>query len=296
MIERTANIVSEDGIVKMTSKGWGGIIYRINRDKFAASILDTDKLEHCDGIYILVGKKTIRVGKGDIYTRVGDHKRCSDPKRNFFDYVIVITSPISGLDDTQQGYIEYKWIKKLKEYKKYKVTNDVTPDCPSNIQDHDRVSTEEFMMKAEKFIQDICNEAIFEDVRNHSKKVIATVANTLSNTNNLSKLTPFVGKEFVCKSSLCEAKGIYLGNGKISVIKGSTMRLNYVSSYTPRQIAFRESLENNHKIVKNNTHYIVQEYIEFPSLSAASSTVLGNSSNGRLDWKYGDKPINELLI
>src|ERR1035437_5169348 len=146
MIERTANIVSEDGIVKMTSKEWGGIIFRINKDKFAASVLNTDKMEHCDGIYILVGKKTIRVGKGEIYTRVGDHKRCNDPKRNFFDYVIVITSPISGLDDTQQGYIEHKWIKKLKEYKKYKVTNDITPDCPSNIQEHDRVSTEKFMM------------------------------------------------------------------------------------------------------------------------------------------------------
>ena len=88
MIERTANIVSEDGIVKMTSKGWGGIIYRIRKDKITATVLDSDHLDKCAGIYILISKnKTIRVGKGDIHSRISAHKSSSDNRKNFFDYV-----------------------------------------------------------------------------------------------------------------------------------------------------------------------------------------------------------------
>jgi hypothetical protein len=305
MIERTANIVTSDGILKMTSKDWGGLIYRIQKDEITPTILDSDLLDGCAGIYILVGKKDIRVGKGDIYARLSSHRASKDPNRNFFDYAIVITSPVSGLDDTQQGYIEHKWIDKLKDNKKRRVTNDTTPVMPSNIQEHDRVSSDKFMATAEKFIYDICNDDIFG--KKQSQPKTTPVKTTLSTTptvivSQTNAVVPGpIGEEFVCKTRFCEAMGIYVGDNRVKVLKGSKGRLNVSPCFSTHSCSpyfvQREDLIKENKLVSDGTHYIFQDDVEFGSPSAASSVVMGNPSTGKKDWKRKSdgKMLGELL-
>lgn len=294
MIERTANIVSEDGILKMTSKDWGGIIYRIRKDKIAPNILNSDKLDCCAGIYILKGGNQIRIGKGDIYSRLNNHRSSADLKRNFFEYVIVITGAVSGLDDTQQGYIEHVWTKKLKECKKYNITNDAIPVSPGNIQEHDKVSADKFMATAEKFIQDICNETIFENTQKQIKTIVAVAVPLHA---QLQKIEP-VGEEFICKNSYCEAKGIYLVGCKIKVLKGSKGRLIPAPSFSTRSCynQIRENLIKENKIISDGNFFIFQDDIEFDSPSAASSVSMGTPSSGLHDWRKNGKTLKEFLV
>lgn len=294
MIERTANFVSEDGVLKMTSKDWGGTIYRIKRDRIVPNILNSDNLNDCAGIYILIGEKNIRIGKGDIYSRLSNHRSSNDLKRNFFDYVIVITA-IGGLDDTQQGYIEHCWIKKLKEYKKYTVTNDVTPDSPRNIQEHDKISADKFMAAAEKFIQDICNEPIFENVSKKAISQLPIAVNTLLPAQP-PKSEP-IGEEFICKNGYCEAKGIYLTGRRIKVLKGSIGRLIPAPSFSTRSCynQIRENLIKENKIISDGNFFIFQDDIEFESPSAASSVSMGTPSSGLHDWKKNGKSLKEFV-
>ena len=295
MIERTANIVSEDGIVKLTSKEWGGIIFRIQRSKISSNILDSDKLDDCSGIYILLGKGKIRVGKGDIYSRVSSHKNSNDPKRNFFDYAIIITSPVSGLDDTQQGYIEHCWITRLKELGRYEVTNDVIPICPSNIREHDRVSSDKFMTSAEKFIHDICNEPIFEKNGKEQKTTSRKKPSLLGVATPKTERIPVDGI-FTCKNSYCEATGIYMGSEGMKVLKGSKARLNPTPSFAGGYgEKARNRLIEEKKIVSDGNHFVFPEDVMFRSPSEASTIITGNSSNGLVDWKRDGKFLKEFL-
>jgi hypothetical protein len=211
------------------------------------------------------------------------------------------------LDDTQQGYIEYRWIDKLKDSKKRHVTNDTTPVMPSNIQEHDRVSSDKFMATAEKFICDICNEDIFGKKQNQSKIPLTKPINStipisvtpIPNPSN-NGLGP-VGEEFVCKTSYCEAFAVYVGYNKMKVLKNSKGRLDtspcFVrhsckSYYEKRDVLIREN-----KLVVSGNHYIFQNDVEFNSPSAASSVVMGNPSTGLKDWKrkLDGKMLGELI-
>lgn len=89
-----------------------------------------------------------------------------------------------------------------------------------------------------------------------------------------------------CKGSGADAKG-FVSNGGFTVMKGSAISTHTVPSmevHAKSMYDLRLSLEKD-KIIVNSV--FAQDY-EFSSPSAASTVVLGRSSNGNVDWKTKD--------
>ena len=93
-------------------------------------------------------------------------------------------------------------------------------------------------------------------------------------------------KYFYCKGAGAEAKGFVSPRG-FTVIKGSVISDHTVPSFETRGKTYYElrlSLEGNGTISDRT----FQSNYEFSAPSAASSVVLGHTSNGNVDWKTED--------
>ncbi len=101
-------------------------------------------------------------------------------------------------------------------------------------------------------------------------------------------------KFLYCKSREASAMGFISENG-FTVLKDSKVSYNIVPSFSkhnPGYYNLRIKLENN-GIIFSGTF---QNDYEFSAPSAASSVVLGRSSNGRIDWKDENGRILRELI
>lgn len=89
-----------------------------------------------------------------------------------------------------------------------------------------------------------------------------------------------------CNGSGAKAKG-FVSNGGFTVLKGSRISTHTVPSmevHAKTQFRLRNAMEKEGLIVDS---LLTRDY-EFTSPSAASTVVLGRSSNGNLDWKSKD--------
>ena len=89
-----------------------------------------------------------------------------------------------------------------------------------------------------------------------------------------------------CKGSGADAKG-FVSSGGFTVLKGSRVSTHTVPSmevHAKSQFKFRRAMEQEGIITDG---VFLRDY-EFTSPSAASTLVLGRSSNGNVDWKTQD--------
>lgn len=89
-----------------------------------------------------------------------------------------------------------------------------------------------------------------------------------------------------CKSADSDAKG-FISSGGLTVLSQSKVSDHLTASFKTQRKSYyhlRIALENDGVI---NNGLFVKDY-EFKSPSAASSVVLGRSSNGTTDWKTAD--------
>ena len=126
---------------------------------------------------------------------------------------------------------------------------------------------------------------------------IATMEEFLENikvligTLNYSVLTPMPKatedtKYLYCKGSGASAKG-FISAGGLTVLKGSKVSDGVVQSlevHGKSYFKLRRKLEDEGVISES----IFQNDYEFKAPSAASSVILGHTSNGNVDWKTDD--------
>ena len=89
-----------------------------------------------------------------------------------------------------------------------------------------------------------------------------------------------------CKGSGANAKG-FVSSGGLTVLKGSVVSTHTVPSmevHAKNQYKLRTAMEEESIIADG---VLMRDY-EFTSPSAASTVVLGRSSNGTIDWKTAD--------
>lgn len=94
---------------------------------------------------------------------------------------------------------------------------------------------------------------------------------------------------FYCSRKGIDARGELRKDGKMKVFKDSTA----VESVTPSfeghvYNKLRDELIKIGKLVKRNGQYVLGDDYIFSSPSAAAAVLLGNSANGKLEWKNKD--------
>lgn len=90
------------------------------------------------------------------------------------------------------------------------------------------------------------------------------------------------GKILYCRSQTCNAKGRYLPNRDIIILKGSLLRTEVTPTYRPKE--FRADILSRYCSLTDNG-YIALRDLPPMSVSGASGLCLGRSSNGNVDWK-----------
>lgn len=228
------------------------------------------------GVYILLGseddKNKIYIGEGDpVLPRLQSHSRNKD----FWNEAIVITSTSSDLGKTQIQYIESELIDIAKKTQGVELDNGNSPAKP-NISYYDEKSVNDFIEDIKVLLS-----ALGVDIFNSMEKQNKNIINCNEEVYEIHK------KNVAARMKIVDYKYV--------ILKGSTAVKECVASASKGLIARRESLisEGIMKLNKDG-YYIFEKDYRVDSPSTASDVILGSSTNGRIEWKYGEKTLKEI--
>lgn len=214
------------------------------------------------GIYVLLGQSAegelpgVYIGEGDpIRPRLEQHQRNLD----FWTAAICFTSKDANLNKAHVQYLESRLVDLATTAKRSTLQNGNAPQLPS-LSEADTADTEAFL--AEMLLCfPVLGVTVFEKPEKPSRKRgILTI-----------------------KAKGVQATG-YESPGGFVVLAGSTASLEEAPSFTGLAKQMRKELQTNGVLVNDGTALRFTADYEFSSPSAASSAVLGRSSNGRTDW------------
>lgn len=217
------------------------------------------------GVYFLFGidesstEPVIYIGQSrNCLERIKSH----DQKKDFWNYVVIITSKTNSFSQTHIEFLEELAISKAIEANRYRLKNAVNP---------------------KKFDVSEMLEADLLDNFDTIKILLSTLSFTIyeklesfNHTDNKKILT--------CKGTISEGKGEYVNDGFV-VFKGSTARKEITPSAMKTITPVREKLIMQGVFIDKGDNYEFTKNYLFNSPSAASDQVLGRSSNGWLTWK-----------
>ena len=216
------------------------------------------------GIYILWGPSEsgqlmrAYVGEGDaLLQRLGDHQK----NRDFWTHAVAFTSKDQSLNKAHVRHIEARLVALAADVKRCELDNVSIPNTPS-LSAADRVD-------AELFLADILLCLPVLGVTFFEKPS----AETLS-----------IRRRLFLNSKGIEAEGFEDPSGFV-VRAGSKAVMDEVDSIHPNLRELRSALKSNSILLPEGEFLsLTQDYV-FNSPSNASSVLLGNSSNGRIEWK-----------
>ena len=266
MIGRNINLFLIDGIVKGRIKcsiaNWIGVGYKIPRTELE-KCKNINSLTQC-GIYFLFGSNNndeniVYVGQSDnTLERLKQHKK--NNKINWIE-TIVFTTTNNSLGHTEISYLENRFYNILKETNRSLIENSIEPTI-SNVTEEKQSELEEFINYA-KIVMSALGYKILEPLIEE-------------NTNN-DDLELFL--ERTIKETGFKVQGAAkLTSEGIVVLKGSILNPDNTSKNISDSL---KKLRQKHLI--DGT--ILQKDTLFGSSSQAAMFIIGNSSNGRIDWK-----------
>lgn len=236
------------------------------------------------GCYILMGNDIERpevtkiyIGEGeDVGERLKSHA-FGDKQKEFWDEVLVFTSKDDYITKTQIQYLESELYRLAKEADKAILDNRNQPSKP-NLSEVDNAEMEQFLDVITLIMSSIGIDVL------ESKKVMEKEENKFKK----EKIYTFTIKEAVAKMKIEEDKYIVLKNStavienRPSVGKGiKNMRNKLLESGMLKEDQTR------------NLYFFTDNYI-FTSPSSAASVISGGEENGRIQWKYKGKNLNEI--
>ncbi len=218
---------------------------------------------------VYVGQAIKRNQAGATLTRLGEHRR--NEKKNFFQYVVVITSKANTLGATELCYLENYFWKEVVKAKRFEVVNAVEPTL-GNI-------TEE-------------RECVVLEFADEVKTLMALLGYKIFDpyiTKEESDSTPTYRLE--CPSRSADAQMKVTDEGFL-VLEGSVISAK-VNENTMSGNSLRLRKKYSDQIDENGK---LRTDILFGSPSGASSFVVGRASNGKTEWKLEDgTPLKELI-
>ncbi|SFS44055.1 protein of unknown function [Zhouia amylolytica] len=228
---------------------------------------------HYTGVYFLFGstedgaKPLVYIGEGeDCFKRIQSHN-CN---KDFWTHCVIISTKTDEYTKTDGKYLEYHSLVKAKEIGRYIIENDGGSNKPSISESREYDLLDNF--ETAKMLLATLGYPVFEEKRKKDSK-----------------------KElFYCKGKDAYAEGEYTEDGML-VYKGGKCTLKETPTAGPWGINRRQTLIQDHILVKENGMYVFQEDYIFDSVSAAAATVLARRANGWKEWKNKEgKTLDEL--
>lgn len=217
------------------------------------------------GVYLLIGdldfEPKMYIGEGDpLLNRVLSHGQNKD----FWDHLIVFTSKDQNLNKTAIQYLEAHLIRLAKGTGRFLIMNKNDPKEPS-LSEMDRAICEGYLREL----------------------LLCLPLLGINLSREIGPHSPLSSCYFILAKNI-NAFGTESPEG-FQVQKESQASLIEVPSIPSGIKALRSTLVEKGILVKKdtNTFTFSQDYL-FSSPSAASSVVLGRSSNGRTEWKNID--------
>lgn len=227
---------------------------------------------HFTGVYFLFGrdedglKPKVYIGEGEnCYKRIQSHNRNKD----FWTHCVVITTKTDEYTKTDGKYLEHYCLELAEKIGRYKTDNDSGSKKPSipEAREHDLLDNFETM----KILLATLGYPIFEEKRKASHREV-----------------------FYIKSKGIVASGEMTDEGFL-IHKESTAVSVETKNVRSWITSSRETLIRQGVIGANETSYFFTSDYLFSSPSAASSVVLGRSSNGWISWKNKEgKTLDEV--
>lgn len=262
------------GRIKCSLLNWTGLAYKIPRTEVERSV-DRDDL-NSNGVYFLFGESeetgdsivyigqagTRRIGNG-IIARLKEHKR--DDEKSYWTEAVVFTTSNNSFGPTEISYLENRFCKLATDAKRYTVKNANEPSS-GNVTEEKESELEEYLEYA-KIVMGVLGHKVFEPLEQLPQN--STAPNDKSDEKQI----------LYCKSKGADATGRVTNEG-FYLIAGSVIAKTLVPS-CPDWV--RNSRKKYANLIDESGK--LKDGILFKSPSAASSFVLGRSSNGQLEWK-----------
>ena len=235
------------------------------------------------GCYILLGENidnpdetTVYVGEGEsVDVRLKSHSH-GEKQKDFWNEAIVFTSKDDYITKTQIQYLESELYKLISETEKANIDNTQKPKS-SNLSEVDTAEMTHFLSAIRRILSSIGIDIL------EPKKV----------KQNKEKPT----EEIIYEFSVHDAKAkMKIEENQYIVLEGSTAVIDNRLSAKPPIINLRESLIKNGVFRKNkskNLYEFTSDY-KFNSPSYAAASIAGGAENGRKQWKYKGKNLNEM--
>lgn len=130
-----------------------------------------------------------------------------------------------------------------------------------------------------------------------AKLILSSVGIDILESQKIVKINPDKKKERFFHFNIKNAKAkMKIEEEKFIVLKGSTAVIENRPSADASIINMRNRLISDGVIVNhsNDTLYIFKEDYSFNSPSYAASAISGGHENGRIQWKWNGKSLNQI--
>ncbi len=254
-----------DSLITAELSNWNGKAIKIPRTEIVACSREDI---HGIGIYFLIcqgedGIDSVYIGEAEIiHDRLKQHITDYQNGKEKYYWNTAVAFIGRDLNKALIRYLENRLVEIARDCGQYKV---LTKNTYKNT-----VLKESQIASMEEFVE---NVKILMSALGY--KVLVSVPQATDNTTYV-----------YCKGSGANAKG-FVSNGGFTVLKGSVVSTHTVPSmevHAKSMYKLRNAMELEGIIVDGT---FVRDY-EFSSPSAASTIVLGRSSNGTVDWKSKD--------
>jgi len=236
------------------------------------------------GCYILLGDEMENslgpeayIGEGEnVGNRLRQHADGAKQKE-FWNEAIVFTSKDAYITKTQIKYLESELCRLALEAESTSVLNGNQPAKP-NLSEVDTAEMEQFL-EVIKLILSSLGISILDSKKKTKPKV----------ESEKEKMT----FEFSSKGATGQ---MIIEDDQFVVLKGSTAVTNYRPSASDSIKNMREKLiaKNILKMRDDGNYYVFEENYAFNSPSYAAAAIAGGHENGRRQWKYKGKNLNQL--
>lgn len=221
------------------------------------------EMVHFTGVYFLFGQSEdgaqpkVYIGEGeDCYKRIASHNRNKD----WWTHCVIVSTKTNEYTKTDGKYLEHYCLQQAHKTGRFTTDNDTGSNKPSISESRE---------------YDLLDN--FETI----KILLATLGYPLFEDKRKSKSPKDI---FYCKGKDASASGEMTNDGFV-VYKGSEARKDSDQSFRLTQIELKQRLLNEKILVEENKHLVFTQDYVFPSPSAASDMIKGNSSNGWVEWK-----------
>lgn len=231
------------------------------------------------GVYMLVGddpegsRPLVYVGEAEhVQERLKTHAK--DPKKDFWDHVVLFSSKDSNLTKAHVKYLESRVVEIMREIDRVTLANGNTPPRPA-LPRADRDAMEEFMGPMRLLLSALGFNWL---------QPLAKSAGQDTTTPGPSGPLAGVLLRFLVPKRGVDAQGHSTDEGLV-VLSGSQGDAKVRDSLSKGWRAMREELIADGAIQASATGITFQRDVLFNSPSAAAAIVAGGVWNGRAGWK-----------